>query len=95
MKTFVEFAQGAPEKTSTSFPSFSDVKEGKLETCMTEKLKTKISEMMEMCKEEMLIVHGDETAKTAKNWMGECESYMKECMEGLQKDCDECMIQKG
>ena len=92
MKTFVEFAQGAPEKTSTSFPSFSDVKEGKLETCMTENLKTKISEMMEMCKEEMLVVHGDETAKTAKNWMGECESYMKECMEGLQKDCDECMM---
>ena len=92
MKTFVEFAQGVPEKTSTSFPSFSDVKEGKLETCMTENLKTKISEMMEMCKEEMLVVHGDETAKTAKNWMGECESYMKECMEGLQKDCDECMM---
>jgi hypothetical protein len=95
MKTFAEFAQGAPNKSSTSFPTFSDVKEGKLETCMTENLKTKIAEMMEMCKEEMRVVHEDETAKTAKNWMGECESYMKECMEGLQKDCDECMIQKG
>ena len=95
MKTFAEFAQGAPEKTSTSFPSFSDVKEGMLETCMTENLKTKITEMMEMCKEEMRVVHEDETTKTAKNWMGEYESYMKDCMEGLQKDCDERMIQKG
>jgi hypothetical protein len=95
MKTFAEFAQGAPEKVSTSFPTFSDVKEGKLDTCMTEDLKTKINEMMEMCKEEMQLVHGDETPKTAESWMSECEAYMKECMESLQKECSECMIQKG
>ena len=91
MKTFAEFAQGASNKSSTAFPSFSDVKEGMLESCMTENLKTKISEMIEMCKEEMRVVHEDETAKTAKNWMGEYESYMKECMESLVRECGEMM----
>jgi len=95
MKTFAEFAQGAPEKTATSFPTFTEVKEGDVGSCMSEELKKKINEMMEMCKEEMRIVHGDETAKTAESWMAECDAYMKECMEGLQQECSECMIQKG
>ena len=95
MKTFAEFAQGAPEKSANSFPTFTEVKEGSAGSCMSEDLKNKINEMMEMCKEEMRIIHGDETPKTAENFMSEYDAYMKDCMEGLQKECSECMIQKG
>jgi hypothetical protein len=95
MKTFSEFATGTPEPQKTSFPTFTEVKEGRDKPCMSDSIKEKINEMMEMCKEEMRGVHADETAMTAESWMSECDSYMKESMESLQKECSECMIQKG
>jgi hypothetical protein len=94
MKTFSEFSHAIPEKKSEGFPTFSQMQEAE-SSCMTENLKNKISEIMSACKEEMLTIHGDESPKTAENWMAEYNSYMEQCMETLQKDCDECMIQKG
>ena len=92
MKTFAEFAQGAPEKpASSSFPTFTEVKEGKGSSCMSEALAAKMKECYESMCEEMSACHADESANTAETYMKECDMMMKEMMEGLSNHCNECM----
>jgi hypothetical protein len=58
------------------------------QNCLSEELCSKIEEIMEMAKNEAKNWHADENAEhTAESWAGECDSYMKECMEGLMEEC--------
>lgn len=96
MKTFSEFTNKVSDTaTSTAFPTFEEVSQGKdvagSTGCLTDKMKSLIKEMCECGMSEMKSCHEDETPMTAENWMKECDSYMKECMESLQTTCDECM----
>lgn len=92
MKTFAEFANTATENpASTSFPTFTEVKEGKGTSCMSEALAAKMKECYESMCEEMKSCHEDETANTAESYMKECDMMMKEMMEGLSNKCTECM----
>jgi hypothetical protein len=93
MKTFAEFT--TKKESAKGFPSFTEVKEGKGTSCMSEMMMEKLNEMYEAMCEEMKACHADESEMTAENYMGECESKMNEMKEGLAKTCSECMIQKG
>lgn len=97
MKTFSEFT-GTDTKTitPTAFPTFEEVAQGKDvvtqdAACLSDKMKNLIKEMCECGMSEMKACHEDDTEMTAENWMSECDSYMKECMESLKGQCDECM----
>jgi hypothetical protein len=90
MKTFNEYKN--PETApSADFPSFTEVREGKGSSCVSEKMSKMIKEMMESGCKEMEEVHGNDTPMTAENWMKECESMIRECSEGLMAKCNECM----
>jgi hypothetical protein len=91
MKTFSEFTQPVAEKPSSSFPTFSEVKEGKGQSCMSEGMRKKMNEMYEAMCEEMSSCHTDESENTAESYMKECDMMMKEMMEGLSNHCNECM----
>jgi len=91
MKTFAEFtsAETAP---NTSFPTFTQVKEGKDMSCVSETMMEKMNEMYEAMCEEMKACHEDETEMTAKDYMSEASQCMKEMMEKMQGKCEECMM---
>jgi hypothetical protein len=97
MKSFAEFTNKETiTKTPTAFPTFEDVAQGKDvagegSKCLSDKMKNLIKEMCECGMSEMKACHEDDTEMTAENWMSECDSYMKECMESLKGQCDECM----
>lgn len=91
MKTFSEFKQPMTKKSSSSFPTFSEVKEGKGSSCMSEGLMAKCNEMYEAMCEEMRSCHEDETPNTAESYNAECGAMLKEMMEGLQSKCNEYM----
>ena len=92
MKTFAEFTgNDKAAADNNSFPTFSQVKEGKGMSCMSEGMMAKMNEMYEAMCEEMKACHEDETEMTAKDYMGEASSCMKEMMENMQAKCEECM----
>lgn len=95
MKTFAEFTN---EKTGQAqpagFPSFTEVKEGKGSSCMSEKMHEMMNEMYEAMCGEMKAIHEDESAMTAENYMKEAESKMEGMKEGMGKTCSEMMMAK-
>ena len=91
MKTFNEFKTPAAKKATVGFPSFSQVREGKGDSCVSEKMHEMMKEMLESSCNEMMEVHGDASEMTAESWMKEYDSMIKEYMEGLQAKCNEYM----
>lgn len=91
MKTFSEFTQPTAEKHTSSFPTFSEVKEGKGSSCMSEGLMAKCNELYEAMCEEMTSCHEDNTPNTAETYNTECGSMLKEMMDNLQSKCNEYM----
>jgi hypothetical protein len=91
MKTFLEFSQVADKKTTLSFPTFSEIKEGKGSSCMSEELIAKCNEMYEAMCEEMSSCHEDKTEHTAETYNSECGSMLQEMIDNLQAKCNEYM----
>ena len=91
MKTFAEFASTIETSASTGFPTFTEVKEGKGSSCMSEGMMAKCNEMYEAMCEEMKSCHEDETAMTAENYNSDCGTMLKEMMDNLQAKCNEYM----
>jgi hypothetical protein len=61
---------------------------------LSEKLCEKIQECMEMAMAEAKEWHEDEYKEhTAEGYAAECDSYIKECMEGLMAECGNMMTQ--
>ncbi len=93
MKTFAEFTNAQTQEAgSSSFPTFTQVKEGKGSSCMSEEMMEKMNEMYEAMCEEMKACHEDETEMTAKDYMSEASHNMKEMMEKMQGMCEEYMM---
>ena len=95
MKTFTEFTgKEDPTVINPSFPTFEEATNEKpSSSCVSEKMKARINEMMEACMKEMKSCHEDDTDNTAENYMAEYKSCMEGCMEGLKECCDTCIKQ--
>ena len=93
MKTFAEFTGAATQAAaSNAFPTFTQVKEGKGSSCMSEGMMAKMNEMYEAMCEEMKSCHEDETEMTAKDYMSEASHSMKEMMAKMEGMCEEYMM---
>jgi hypothetical protein len=91
MKTFTDFiGREEPTTTSTAFPTFEEANASEAKSCVSEKMKALIKEMMEAGMSEMKACHEDESDNTAETYMTECDAYMKECMEGLKECMESC-----
>ena len=99
MKTFTEFVgKETPTTTKASFPTFEEVSQDAETTnektsssCVSEKMKARINEMMDEGMMEMKSCHEDDTDNTAENYMAEYKSCMEACMEGLKTCMESCM----
>lgn len=61
-------------------------------TALSEELCNKLKECMEMAKTECGDWHGDDnTEHTAKSYLSECDTYIKECYEALKAECEGLM----
>lgn len=61
-------------------------------TALSEKLCEMIENCMSMAKAEAHDWHNDDDKDhTAESYMSECDSYIKECMEGLKLECGDIM----
>jgi hypothetical protein len=91
MKTFTEFTgKEDPTVINPSFPTFEEANAPEAKSCVSEKMKSLIKEMMDEGMMEMKACHADESDNTAETYMKECDSYMKECMEGLKTCMESC-----
>jgi hypothetical protein len=61
-------------------------------TALSEKLCEKVMEFIDLARGEAKTWHDDENKDhTAEGYATECDTYMKECMESLVRECGEMM----